>query len=259
MADTRISAHAGQVVNLDADFFHNGVLADPYAIRRVDIYKTSVLPANLVATIYVAELGQTEYPSPLVSESVGRYVLPFHLPTDFQVPDTYIDVWTYYQFNPCPDSTADCNLDDPEIMTHLKSCCHRFWAYPDGWACLDKLYVINFGFEALSIHFNQPEIRPLQVGLMPLPLYDFDYNAVMPLIPNLKATISVETRHGELLVDADPMTIGLRQGSFRTNPFELKWMLNTSHFLIGTYRYRVTINLPDGSSRTSNWFMFTVN
>ena len=39
----------------------------------------------------------------------------------------------------------------------------------------------------------------------------------------------------------------------------LKYMLNTSSFLIGTYRYRVTITLQDGSTRTSNWFNFTVN
>lgn len=268
MANKRLSARRGQTVNLDTAFYRNGVLADPYAIRKIQIYKTAVLPHNLVTTVLFPDPEAPTYPLPAVQTATGRFYYPYEVPTDATVPDVYFDVWSYYADNPCNNEgtdvtvgtdTAACDLDSDDIELELLTSCHRFWMYPDGWATTDELQVVEFGFEPLNIHFNKPETRPLQVGLMPLPLYDFDYNLVAPLIPYLAATISVETRHGELIVDEEDMTIGIRQGSYRTNPFVLRWTLSTARFLIGTYRYKVTITLPDGSTRTSSWAILTVN
>lgn len=266
MADKRISGRRGQTLNLDVSFYRNGVLTDPYAIRKIEIYQTSVAPHNLITTIPFVDPDDSLYPSPAVKEDTGLYYYPYDVPSDAEVPDVYFDLWYYYADNPCDGSgtgtsgtEGDCDLDDDTLEESLLFCCHRFWVYPDGWACLDDLSVIEFGFEPLSIHFNKPETRPLQVGIMPLPLYDYDYNTVAPIIPMLTATISVETRCGELLVDESDMTIGLRQGSYRTNPYVLRWNLDTTSFLCGTYRYKVKVVLPDGTSRVSKWFHFTVS
>lgn len=265
MATGRISARRGQVANLDAMFYRNGVLTDPFAVRKVEIYQTSIEPSNLVATIPFVDPSDSLYPAPAVSTGVGKMYLPYEVPTSVEVPNIFFDLWYYYADNPCGSSetsgteeTVGCDLDDPDLEASLLKCCHRFWAYPDGWACVDDLTSLSFGFEPLSIHFNKPEVRPLEIGLMPLPLYDYDYNLYAPLIPYLSATISVETRSAELLIDDEEMTIALRQGSYRSNPFVLRWQLNTSRFLIGTYRYKVTITLPDGSTRTSRWMIFDV-
>lgn len=267
MANPRISGRRGQTVTLDTKFFRNGVLTDPYAIRKIEIYKNSVAAHNLVETVLFPNPESASYPLPVVRTGEGQFYYPYSVPRDAQVPDVYFDVWSYYADNPCNNEGTDvtvgtfvpaCDLDSDDVELELLTSCHRFWLYPDGWVTTDELQVIEFGFEPLNIHYNKPEKKPLQVGLMPLPLYDFDYNLVAPLIPFLTATISVETRNGELLVDAEDMTIGLRMGSYRTNPFVMRWLLDTARFLIGTYRYKVTINMPDGTTRTSSWMIFTV-
>ena len=268
MANKRISARRGHVVNLDTQIFHNGVLADPYAIRKIEIYKTAIETSNLLAVIPVLNPTDALYPSPLVKTGVGKYYLPFDVPKTYEVPDVFFDLWYYYPENPCDEDgtgtgtdfspEAGCDLDDPDLEGEVLKNCHRFWIYPDGWQGTDDLSVINFGFEPMSIHFNKPELRPLEVGLMPLPLYDYDYNLVAPIIPFLEATITVETRNCELLVDAEAMTIGIRQGSYRANPFVLRWTLDTTRFLIGTYRYKVKITMPDGTTRVSKWMIFDV-
>lgn len=267
MADSRLSARRGRTVNLDAVFYRNGIAADPYAIRKIEIYRSSVAPHNLVTTVLFPHPNAATYPEPVVQTDTGRFYYPYDVPADAQVPDVYFDLWYYYADNPCNNEGTDvtagtdgeaCDLDSDDVELELLTSCHRFWMYPDGWATTDELSNVEFGFEALNIHFNAPETKMLQVGLMPLPLYDFDYNLIAPLIPYLTATISVETRHGELIIDAEDMTIGIRQGAYRTNPFVLRWLLDTSRFLIGTYRYKVTVTLPDGTTRTSPWAIFTV-
>ena len=62
----------------------------------------------------------------------------------------------------------------------------------------------------------------------------------------------------EVLVENGEMRTGLRQGSYRTNPFVLQYDIDASSFLIGTYRYRVTVTLPDGTTRTSKDFNFSI-
>ncbi len=273
----RISARTGQTVDLNVDFLNNGILTDPYAIRFVEIYKSQVLPHNLVVSIPVSDLDSGLYPAPVCQESIevaaglcgteptgpttpisGKYHLPFLVPNDFEAPDIYFDVWYYYPVNPCSE-TGTCDLDDQAYAGSLIKCCHRFWVYPDAWFCDDRLQTVRFGFEPLDQKFYSPENRPLEVGLMPLPLYDYNYNLVNPMIPMLRPTITIETQYNELLRDNVTCEIGIRQGSYRSNPWVVKYNLDTSTFLKGTYRYYITLNLPDGSTRVSRKFIFTIS
>lgn len=268
----RISARTGQVVDLNIEFYKSGVLTDPYAIRFIQIYKTQVLPHNLVATIPVVTPDDPLYPAPVVQETdtngpvVGKYHLPYSIPTDFIAPDVYFDVWYYFAENPCPDDgggtggtgTEPCDLDDPQFDSLLLSCCHRFWVYPNEWFCGDKLQTIRFGFEPLDNKFNYPETRPLEIGLMPLPLYDYNFNLVNPLIPMLCPEITIETQNCETLVDCDPCRMGIRQGSYRSNPYVIQYDLDTTQFLKGTYRYQISLSMPDGTKRVSQKFMFSI-
>ena len=94
---------------------------------------------------------------------------------------------------------------------------------------------------------------------MPLPLYDYDYNRITPMLPYLQATISIFSRNCEMIVNNAPMNIGLRQGSYRSNPFVLQYPLDTSKFLIGTYDYQVTVQMPCGSKIVSPKYTLTIS
>ncbi len=277
----RISARTGDVVDLNVNFLRNGVLEDPYAIRQIKIYRAQVLPHNLVATIPVVDPSDADYPSPVTQETIeaetgacgtepdetatvvaGKYHLYWTVPLDLASPDIYYDVWEYFPTNPCGElGTGDvtgCDLDSGDYDAFLVKCCHRFWVFPDAWFCDDGLQTVRFGFEPLDVRFNWPEVRPLEIGLMPLPLYDYNYNLVNPLIPFLQSTISIETQYGQLLVDDAAMTIGIRSGSFRSNPYVLKYTLDTGSLLKGTYKYRVKLTLPDGTTRVSGSYHLTI-
>jgi hypothetical protein len=186
------------------------------------------------------------------------------------VPDVYYDVWSFLPTNPCDleefaGTSTVCedghypDLDADALAGLMLKLCSRFWVYPDGWNLQDNLSSIRLGFEPLDQRFSHPEIRPLEVGIMPLPLYQYDYNLVAPILPYLTGTITIETLHREVLVQNAPLEIGLRQGLYRSNPYVLRYLLDTSSFLIGTYRYRVTVMLPDGTKRTSRDFIFTIS
>lgn len=277
----RISARRGQVVDLNVDFVNNGVLADPYAIRRVEIYKSQVVPHNLVSNVVITDPTDPIYPSPLCRDTIesppgecctepsepetpiaGKYHLPFAIPPEFEVPDVYFDVWYFYPTNPCGEFGTDiteCDIDDPNYDDMMVKCCHRFWVYPDEWFCDDRLQTVRFGFEPLDQRFQSPENRTLEVGLMPLPLYDYNFNLVNPIIPFLNPTITIETQNCELLVDEEPCRIGIRQGSYRSNPWVIQYDLDTRRFLKGTYRYFIKLTLPNGSTRVSRKFILTIS
>jgi hypothetical protein len=279
----RISARVNQYVDLSVDFYRGGKLEDPFAIRKVEIYKGKIAACNLVATLPILPPSEDSYPYPVqkvytpttpglcgtdptASETpiVGKYKLTFLVPNYFESPDIYYDVWYYYPSDPCigEDGTITsitaCDLDDPTLEEQLLKCCHRFWLYPDDWFCDDKLQTLRFGFEPLDVRFNKPETRPLEVGIMPLPLYDYNYNLVSKMIPYIRATITIETQHHEIIVDDEECRLGIRTGSYRTNPFVLQYDLDTSRFLKGTYQYSIVIHLPDGSTRASKKYHLSV-
>ncbi len=288
---TRLSARVGNTVQLCHTFYRGGVPTDPYQIVKVEIYKTAKLPQNLVATFVFPSACDPSYPSPATQATedipagacgtgeqvgapiVGKYCLYWDIPANASAPDNYIDVWYFLPSNPCEltdfsgstccvATTDGCiypDLSCSEFDGYIMSCCDRFWVYPDNWLCFDDSVTIRYGFEPLDQRFRKPEVRPLEVGIMPLPLYDNDYNLNMPIIPALIGSITISTGSCETIVDNAPMEIGLRQGSYRSNPFVLKYTIDTNKFLIGTYKYRVTVKLPDGSTRTSGDFILTVS
>jgi hypothetical protein len=277
----RISGRVGNIVNLDVTFYHGGEAEDPYAIRRIDIYKGAVKDENLEASIVLAPPDDPGYPFPVLQQEdaagdllPGQFVLPFLIPEDFPSPEIYFDVWRFIGTDP----GGTLGVDDEDESLWISQC-NRFWVYPDGWFVDDELTTIRLGFEALDKHFRKPEVRNLEVGIMPLPLYDFDFNKVAPLIPQMQAFIQIETESGEVIVSAFPPTdcdgqpcpvgtggasvegvakIGLRQGSYRTNPFVVQYRLDTSQFLIGTYKYRIILVLPNGETRVSDDMRFDV-
>lgn len=286
----RIAARRGNIVQLDMRFMRGGVPTAPYAIRKIEIFKTQVAPHNLVATFSVVDPWEEAYPSPVefVTEDTeegvcgtageqgaivaGEYRLLWDIPSDALVPDVYFDVWSFIPTNPCDlsDFSGSCitgtdgdlryaDLDDTALEGLVLQTCSKFWIYSDDWDLQDTLTSIRLGFEPLDQKFKQPENRPLEIGIMPLPLYDYDFNLVAPILPQLRGTITIETSSREVLVEDGPMTIGLRQGSYRSNPYVFRYMLDTSKFLRGTYAYFVKAILPDGSTRCSKQFILTIS
>lgn len=263
MAFSRISARRGQDVTLETTFYRGGVATDPFAIRKIEIYRGSVSAANLVETITVSEPDSSEYPSPLSrfvdgsgDDLAGQFAYVWGVPSDAVVPDVYCDVWYFYG----SDLRGSGSTDDLDSYTsQLVTVCNRFWVYPDQWYADGGLETVRFGFEPLDLKFRKPEIRPLEVGIMPLPLYDYNYNLVTPLIPYLTYTITIKTENDETIIENAVCSIKLRQGSYRANPFVVSYNLNTADFFIGTYKYRITATLPDGTTRTSGDFILIVS
>jgi hypothetical protein len=138
--------------------------------------------------------------------------------------------------------------------------CGRFFVINSNtWYGDDELITKRFGFEPLDRNFQKGEVRFLEVGIMPLPLYDYDWNRIVPLIPYLQASITIETLNCERIIEDAPMELGLRQGSYRTNPFVAKYKLDATAMLIGTYRYWVKFTLPNGETRISNKLHISIN
>jgi hypothetical protein len=264
-----------------------GIATAPYAIRKVEIYKTQIIPSNLIAQFAVVSPCDPNYPSPVEYVRTntepgvcgtegqegaivpGEYRLLLDVPADASVPDVYFDVWSYIPTNPCllelggsgciTDSSGCPDLDNSEYEGLALQTCGKFWVYADDWDGQDSLTAIRLGFEPLDQKFSQPEIRPLEIGIMPLPLYDYDFNLVAPVLPQLVGTITISTVNNEILFKDEPMTNGLRQGSYRSNPYVFRYIVDTSKFLKGTYQYRVTATLPDGTTRCSGDFVLTIS
>lgn len=263
MAYTRISARRGDEVRLDNTFYRGGVATDPFAIYKIEIYRGSTDDANLITTIDVVPPDDPSYPYPVSQYHdgsvplVGQYALVWDVPSDSVVPDVYFDKWYFFGTDPRTNPTDDLSLYESQLI----SVCNKFWVYPDQWYADGGLQTIRFGFEPLDQKFHKPEVRPLEVGIMPLPLYDYNFNLVAPLIPYLDATITIKTENCETIVEDDPCTIKIRQGSYRTNPFVLSYNLDTTMagFYIGTYKYRITVLMPDGSKRVSQDFILTIS
>lgn len=249
---TRLTAKTGFPVGLNVVFRRNGVAMDPYAIRRVDIYEKSVTDDNLVAQVLFPTPDTTGYPEPATSitGSPGAYVLEYDIPNTFNA-GIHFDVWRFIGSE--PDSLTDYDFDDETLWI---SQCNKFWVSEDCWFLDDGLMTARFAFEPLDSRFRKGEIRNLEVGIMPLPLYDWDRNRFGSMIPQINSFITVETEECEVLegLDKVPCTIGLRQGTYRTNPYVVQCQLDTSGFLKGQYRYRITLELPNGESRISENF-----
>jgi hypothetical protein len=258
MAYTRVSARRGEQVALEARFVQGGVPTAPHAIYRVEIYRGKVAAENIVDAIDIPSPDSSEYPGVLVEGAAGLYTLNWTVPDYADVPDVYFDVWYFFGSDPrnLSSSSGDEYVENEDKLIQF---CNRFWVYPDSWYVDGGLQTLRFGFEALDTRFNKPEKRPLEIGLMPLPLYDYDYNLVAPIIPYIDAKIDMWTVHKEPIITQEPMTIKLRQGAYRSNPFVLSYLFDTEDIFIGTYKYRITLTLPDGTTRISPDSFITVS
>lgn len=264
MALSRVSARLGNQVDLNNTFFRNGVPTDPFAIRLVEIYKSSVQQENLIAEFPIVSPLDDNYPAPLTkpvdtsgNPEAGKFSLLWDIPkSGIPVPDIFFDVWHFIPDDPGVGTDSDGNvneslLDDEDLWI---KCCNEFWIQNDGFFCDSGLENIRIGFEALDIKFTQPEVRTLEVGLMPLPLYDFDFNKIAPIIPQLQGFFTLQTDNCETLIDQEPMRIGLRTGTFRSNPFTMQYTFDTNRVLRGSYQYQVLLQLPNGETRASPFF-----
>lgn len=256
MPYTRISARKGATVRLNVSFFANGVLADPWSIRKIRIYKNTDAEENLVAEV---DISTTDYPSPIVQEEdsngpvVGKYYYDLDVPDSFAAPDTYIDKWFWIG-----DELTGTDFDIND-ESYWDSKCNQFFIVPSNtWYADDGLIIPRIAFEALDKDLVKPSIQTIEVGLMPIPLYDYDYERVAPLMAQLNASISIETLNCESIVTSAPMTIGLRQGTHRSNPFVAQYRVDTNTYLKGTYRYRVSLAMPNGEVKVSPALQFTV-
>ena len=298
----RISGRLGNTIDLNITFYKDGVPTDPFAVRKVQIYKSAVQPENLIAEFPITDPLNPSYPSPLSRELIngelgqcgtapldtikpGVFHLLWNAPNQgVPVPDIFFDVWSFLTEAPpglVPESgltdldqevtvvqgITEIVSDDPDLANDLllndesrwNTCCEKFWLFSDNFYCDSGLENFRIGFEAIDVKFYQPEIRTLEIGLMPLPLYDFDFNRVAPIIPQLKGTFTLTTDQCEIIIDHEPMKIGLRQGSYRTSPFVLQYLLDTRRVLKGSYRYKVEVALPNGETRVSPNFDLQVS
>ena len=271
----RVGGRTGQPIALNSRFYRGGMPDEPFAIRQVKIYRSAVAEENLVAELPFVDPDDSSYPSPATRDLdgsgnviPGAFTLIWDVPaTGIPVPDIFFDVWEFIA-DDCTGGTTgatspDPCLDDEDLLITL---CNKFWLNPDGFFLDDGLEVIRFGFEALDLKLHQPEVRTIEVGLMPLPLYDFDFNLVAPLIPQITATFTLLSENEELLIDNEAMTIGVRMGSFRSNPFTTQFRFNTSlvestgcPLLKGTYKYKVTLTLPNSETRVSPEFSLQIS
>jgi hypothetical protein len=252
----RISARTGQPVGLNVTFSRNGVPSDPFALRRVDIYQHSVKEDNLVAQIMFGTPDLTGYPSPAIPDPTR----PGTFTTVFDIPDTFkegihFDVWRF--IGSTPDMLTGYDFDDENLWL---SQCNKFWVFQDGWYLDDGLVTPRFAFEPLDKRFRKGEVRNLEVSLMPLPLYDWDQTRIGPMIPQICPFIEVSTEEGEILegLEKFPCRMGLRQGTYRTNPYVVQCPLETIGFLKGSYRYRIILELPNGETRISEPLRFEI-
>lgn len=267
----RISGRKGSTIRLNVAFYANGVPADPYAITRIDIYQNTVATENLVAQVDVLPPDDPLYPAPLVrvsdtDDSVccgdagpGRYYYDLDVPDSFEAPEIYIDQWHFIGDELVASTGSTVDVTDETLWD---SQCNNFYVAPSNtWYIDDCLIVPRFEFEALDKDIVKPEIRTIEVGIMPLPRYDYDYNRIAPLLPQLNATISIfpaSSGRCDAVVDDAVMCVGYRQGAHRSDPFVFRYTLDSSSMQRGTYTYYVTLHLPNGETRVSKPMHLTI-
>jgi len=253
----RLSGRIGEYISLNMSFYHNGEKNDPYAITKIEMYKSSVSVENLISTIDIVDPSDSTYPSPLSTDTTGEYVASFEVPAEYE-EGQYIDVWYYV-----PSDPGSGDLGDYEQTTT-----GQFILGTDNWFGDDELRSVDFDIDPLSNKFIKGEVKDLEIGLVPLPLYDYNVELISSLIPHLSADITILTQSNEVVTYADgseagtfsdmPMSIGLREGRYRSNPYVLRILIDTSNFYKGTYKYSIKITLPNSKIIMSKWYNFSI-
>lgn len=231
----RVSGRVGEIVALNMNFYHNRVLSSPFAIRRIDIFRASLKPEDLVAQVVFPSPVETAYPAPGIEINPGMFEVNFAVPETFVPNDAYFDVWYFIGEDP-----GTAGFDNENLWNFQTG---QFWLFDDVWVSDDELLSKRLGFEPLDKKFKRGEIRNLEIGIHPLPKYDYDFNKIAPIIPQLSPSITVWTIHDELLLSDVPCKIGVRQGHHRNSPFVIQCLLDTRTLIRGTYRYVVKVNI----------------
>jgi hypothetical protein len=246
---SRINARLGSIVNLNMRMLRNGAPQTPYALREITIYRGSIRPGNVVATIPFPDPDGTTYPFPATEVAPGEFVVPFAVPEDFVPCDVYYDVWSFLGDDPGTDGVDATNLWISQTGA--------FWVYDDVWISDDDLQTLRLGFDPLDKKLRRGELRTIEVGIHPLPLYDYNYNILTPIIPQLNPTITIHTTNCELIVADAPCKVGIRQGKHRNAPYVIQCLVDTRTLLRGTYSYTVKVNIED-RTLISPRFHFTI-
>lgn len=245
----RVAGRVGELVSLNMSFYRNGSLESPFAIRQVDIYRDSPRPGNLVASIPFPDPTDTGYPFPAIETSPGQFQLLFDAPDNLVPCDIYFDQWSFLGKDP-----GSVGLNDESRWITQSG---MFWLYDDAWIIDDDLFTKRLGFEPLDKKLRRGEIRTIEVAIYPLPMYEYNFNQLAPIIPQLRPTIDIKTARDELIVQDVPCYIGTRQGSHRNSPFVVKCPIDTRTFLRGMYRYTIKVNIS-GQTIISQPFSFIV-
>jgi hypothetical protein len=234
---SRINARAGNVVNLNMRVLKNGQLQSPHALREINIYRGSIRPGNIVATIAFPDPADVAYPTPATELAEGEFVVPFFVPEDFVTCDQYFDVWSFVGEDPGTPGVDDTSLWISQYGT--------FHVYDDVWISDDELRTLKVGFEPLDKRLRRGELRTIEIAIHPLPLYDYNYNVLTPIIPQLSPTITIHTAYDELIVSDSPCLIGVRQGRGRNSPYVIQCLFDTTTLIRGMYRYTVKVMVGD--------------
>lgn len=237
----RVAGRKDNIVNLNMRFLRNGVPTEPYAVRRIDIYRGSIRGGNMVAQLLFNPPDDPSYPFPAVRDTgdLSEFQVLFAVPSDFVANDVYFDVWHFLG-----DDPQTSGIDDETLWMSQYG---RFWVYEDVWLGDDQLSSKRLGFEPLDKKLRRGEVRTIEVALHTLPKYDYSYNKLAPIIPQLNPTMTVWTVHDELidgLVDA-PCKIGVRQGHQRSSPFVVQCLIDTRLLVRGMYRYVIKVQIYD--------------
>ena len=245
----RVAGRLGNTVSLNMKTLRNGRLQAPFALRRIDIYRGSIRPANQIDTINFSDPTDTGYPAPAIEGATGCFEVLYDAPEDLVPNEIYFDVWHFVGSDP-----GTANIDDERLWISQTG---MFWLYHDTWIIDDELITKRIGFEPLDKKLRRGEIRTIEVAIHPLPKYDYDFNKIAPIIPQLRPTISIRTSHNELIVNNVPCDIGVRQGHHRNSPFVVQCQIDTRTLVRGTHNYIIQVNIDDNTIASPK-FYFTV-
>ena len=227
----------------------NGQPQSPFALREINIYRGSISPGNIVATIPFPDPSSTAYPFPATEIAVGEFVVPFLVPQEFVTCDVYFDVWSFLGTDP-----GTAGLDD---TSHWISQRGMFWVFDDVWISDDDLRSLRIGFEPLDKKLRRGELRTIEVAIHPLPLYDYEYNVMAPIIPQLSPTMTIHTDRDELIASDAPCQVGIRQGRSLNSPYVVQCLIDTRTLTRGTYKYTIKTKIGD-KTIISPRFNFTI-
>jgi hypothetical protein len=255
-AYNRINARVGSVVNLNMTTLRNGKPQTPYAIREINIYRGSIRPGNIVATIPFPDPDTTNYPFPASEMATGEFIVPFLVPDNFVTCDIYFDVWSFIGTDPGAIGTDPGCI--PANDTNLwVSQPGMFWVFDDIWISNDQLKTLRLGFDPLDKQLRGGELRTIEVAVYPLPLHDYDYNVLAPIIPQLSPTITIHSSYDELIIFDAPCRMGIRQGANLNAPYVIQCFIDTRTLVRGMYKYTVKVNIDD-KVMISPRFNFTI-